>query len=131
MDEQRMPLFGLIGEVGSKAAALMRAELQVFGLEMRQKLSVGVQACVWFAAAGLLLLYALALGLAALVLLLVDFGFKPVLAAAMVGVVAAIVGVVLFMVGRARMRTLELVPQQTLNQLRQDVDILKRSASSV
>lgn len=131
MDEQRMPLFGLIGEVGSKAAALMRAELQVFGLEMRQKLSVGVQACVWIATAGLLLLYALALGLTALVLLLVDLGFRPVLAAALVGVAVAVAGVVMFMVGRGKMRTLELAPQQTLNQLRQDVDILKRSASSV
>lgn len=121
-----LSIAALLGDVGAKTAALLKAELGLFGAEMREKTAVGAGALIWLAAGACVLATAFALGVAALVFLLISLGVKPHVAAAALALVMACIGALLLRNGLARMRRAGALPQRILAQWRDDATILKK-----
>jgi uncharacterized membrane protein HdeD (DUF308 family) len=111
---------------------LFRQEIALAKYEVRQEISKAVAAIVALAAGAILLLFAslflltgVARGFARLVNWPLWAGFF------VVGGVLAIIGVVLLLAARSRMRKVNVVPPQTTETVKEDVEWLKRQTRSV
>lgn len=118
----------LIGDVGARAAALIRAELNLFGAEMRVKAASGVNACLWLGGGAALVMAGAAFGLTAVLYALISYGVRPHVAAAVLALFLGCGGILLVRYGLSQLRRVSLHPEHTLDQLRQDAAILKRQA---
>ncbi len=114
----------LLSDFGSQTGALLRQELELAKLEIKEQTSRAGKAGAMFGAAGvtgfmalLLLSFAAAWGLAAVL----PDGFAFLI----VGVVYAVVAVVLFSIGRKKVAQVDLVPQQTMQTLKEDAQWVK------
>jgi Putative Actinobacterial Holin-X, holin superfamily III len=121
-------LSDLIGDVGAKAAALMRAEMRVLTAEMAQKFSMGTASLAWLAAGAFLLMSAFAFALIAVLLLMISFGIEPHVSAAILAVILTCVGLAMVLAGRAHWRQANFLPDRTLARLGRDMTIFKRNA---
>ena len=115
----------LIGNITEDLSRLFRQEIQLARTELREEAGKAGRAAGMLSAAGVAgLLTVLLLSLA------VMFGLGNVLdlgwAALIVAVFWAIVGAVLFATGRARLRTVDPVPQQTVETLKEDAQWLRK-----
>lgn len=127
MDDLRAPFSGLIGNVGAKTAALLRAEMDLLSSEMQLKLSACIVSGIWLAVGALFLVAAFVLALTAMVGLLIAFGIKIHVAAAILAVTMAALGALVLLRGLAKIRSANLKPERSLAQLRNDAGIFKRS----
>jgi hypothetical protein len=123
-DPPERSLATLFRDLSRELGTLVRQESELARTEMRErlgKLGSGVTAL----GAGALLAFAglLFLLLAAVYALSASTG-SPALSALLVGGAAAAVGLGMLALGRKRLKAEELVPQRTVESLRQDVEIV-------
>ena len=124
---QRLSLSQLIGDVRRAAVELVYAEMDVLGSEVREKISATRTPVVWLSVATVALLSALALGVTALFLLMVERGLRPSIAAAILCGVFLALGLFTLRYGMARMRGLRIVPARIVSRLRDDAEAVKGS----
>lgn len=119
-----------ITEVAADAAALMRAELSLAGMETRGNLAAIGGAAARMAVGGVLLVLALAfLTVAGIVALAKIFGLLAALLVA-AGVVA-LCGFALIVIGQGEIRRRHLLPVQTFARMSADLDRLQERAESI
>ncbi len=111
---------------------LFRQEISLAKFEVREEIRRATSGAAVLGAAAVVLLFAalflltaLARGFAVLVGWGIWAGFLAV------GILLAIVGIALFFSGRARLRTVNVVPPQTAETIKEDVQWLKQQTKSV
>lgn len=129
-DNKRSPDSGrsvpeLFSNVVSQLSTLFRKEVQLARVEMGEKFGQAAGAITPLAAGGALLLGALILLLFALVSLLVHFGVRVGWAQLIVGVASALIGYALVRSGLSQLKTSNLVPERTVEQLSRDAQVAK------
>jgi hypothetical protein len=116
----------LFGELAREVSTLVRQEAQLAKTEMSQKLSrVGKD--VGFLAAGGAVLYAGLLALIAALILMLANAMPVWVAALLVGLVVAGIGGFLVFKGLDNLKREDLVPHQTLETLKEDVNATSRN----
>ncbi len=119
----------IVSQITSGLSTLMRQELELAKAELRQEAAKTGKAAGMFGGAGLAgWMVALFASLALMWALgaLMPLGW----AALIVAVLWAIVGAVLFIQGRNKMRQVRPVPEQTVHTLKEDVQWAKNRATS-
>ena len=114
----------LIGDFTSDFSTLLRKESQLVRAEFSEKVHQLVRGGGEAAAGAICLLAALLVLLQALVLLLAKY-MDPALAAAIVGAVVAVIGVVLLKAGAKAMSADNLTPDKSLRQVGKDAQLAK------
>ena len=115
----------LFGDLSRQLSSLVRQEIDLARTEVTTG-ATGAARDVGTIGAGGALLYAALLGvLAAIVLLLVDFGVTPWVAALVVAIVVGIVGAALVLRGRDSLTRQELVPRRTVESIKDDAEWVK------
>lgn len=114
----------LLSDIGGQTGALIRQEIELAKLETKEQMARASKAGVMFGAAGvtgfmalLLVSFAAAWGLAAVL--------PDGLAFLIVGIVYAVVAAILLSVGRKKAAEVNLVPQQTVQTLKEDAQWAK------
>lgn len=131
MDERRdeKSLGQLFGDLANQLTTLVRQEIELARTEVTSKAtSVGRDAAM--IGAGGALVYAGFLGLmAALILLLIQAGLDPWLAALLVGLVVAGIGGALIARGRSALASADLAPRRTIETIQDDAEWAKERVS--
>lgn len=114
----------LFSELTADLSTLMRKEIQLAQAEMTEKLSAATRSVVLIAAGGLIA-YAGLLGLLAALVIALG-GLMPYwLSALLVGLVVVIVGAVLVQSGRSSLAHLHVVPEKTVETLKENTEMVK------
>ena len=120
-----VPLVSLVTQLGSDFAYLLQTEIRMARAELSERLSAAASAGAYVAAAAVLLL-------SGFIVLLVDIArwlevaglFYP-WSLLLVAIVALAAGGALAFVGVGRLKESSLVPQRTLEQMREDFTVAK------
>ena len=115
----------LLGNALGQVSTLVRKEVQLARAEMGEKFGQAAGAIAPIAAGGAVLLGVLILLLFALASLLVRFGVAVGWAQLIVGAVCALVGYLLVRSGLSKLKTSNLVPERTAEQLSRDAQVAK------
>lgn len=114
----------LVGEAADELSGLVRKEVELAKLELKEELTVATASSKYFGIgafcgylAAVLLSFAAAWGLAEV--MAAGWAFL------IVGVVYAVIAAVAFLTGRQRMREFHPVPEETVETLKEDVQWLK------
>jgi VIT1/CCC1 family predicted Fe2+/Mn2+ transporter len=110
----------LLNDLTRQLSELVRQEIRLARVETTARVGavarngalIGVGAALAYAG-----LFAIG---AALILLLIDAGLEPWVAALVVGLAVVVVGALLVMAGRSALRTADLTPRQTIDTLKED-----------
>ncbi len=121
---RRLP--DLFGDVVADGTALFRSEVRLARAEVSDKLNQLTRGLTMLVVGAVLLIPALVVLMTALVAALVDQGTEPTLAAAIVGGVALVVGIVLMFAGMRSFKSDNLVPRATIQQLQNDASLAKQ-----
>ena len=119
----------IISDLAQDLSLLMRQELDLAKAEVKQELAKAGKAGGMLGGAGVashLVLVFLSLALMFALGNVMDLGWSAVIVAG----VWALVGGVLFVVGRQRMRQVEPKPERTVDSLKEDVEWLKSRGTS-
>jgi hypothetical protein len=115
----------LFGDLSRQLSTLVRQEIDLARTEITMA-ATGAARDTGLIGAGGALLYAALLGvLAAIVLLLVDLGLTPWVAALVVAIVVGIVGAALVARGRQGLSSQELMPKRTVQSIKEDAEWVK------
>ena len=114
----------LISEISDDLSTLFRQEIELAKAEVRQEARKASRAAGMLGAAGFAG-YMVALLLTLAVVAGLSNVMDPSWAALLVAVVWAVVGAVLYVTGRQRLRAVSPVPQQTVETLKEDAQWLK------
>jgi hypothetical protein len=121
------PLREIIGQLSRDGSLLVKQEIALAKLELSEKAArFRTQATV--IAAGGIALYTGALALVAGLILLLALAMPAWASALLVGTAIATVGAVLLLRGKNNLEKLDLKPDQTVTNVRQDVDAIKEAA---
>lgn len=127
-EPQERPLGELFSELTENIRGLVQREIELAKLETKDQISKGTKAAGMFAGTGvtafvalLLLSFAAAWGLAELI--------APGWAFLIVGVIYLAVAGILFSQGKSKLKQFKPVPQQTMQTIKQDVQVAKTSLS--
>lgn len=115
----------LFTDLINQLSTLFRKEVQLARAEMGEKVSHATGALPTLLGGGALLFGALIILLQAAAALLVYFGIRPGWALLIVGVLAALVGWLLVRGGINRLKTSNLIPERTAEQLSRDAAVAK------
>ncbi|MBV1797457.1 phage holin family protein [Siccirubricoccus sp. G192] len=115
----------LFSSVVGQISTLFRKEIQLARAEMGEKFGQAAGAITPLVAGGALLFGALIILLFALESLLVHFGIAIGWSRLIVGVVAALVGYALLHSGLSKLKTSNLMPERTAEQLSRDAQVAK------
>jgi hypothetical protein len=119
MAEQDRSLGELLAELSRETGLLVRKEVELATAEMASKGKVAAGHAATAAAGGALVHAGLLVLLGALVVGLVQLGLAPWLAAVIVAVATMAMGYVLINTGRSGLRRVSLVPNQTIETLKE------------
>jgi hypothetical protein len=126
--QQEASLGGLVSQLTTDLGALLRDEVQLAKVELKEDATRAAKAGGLLGGAGLagfmtvlLLSFAAAWGLAEVVPIGVAF--------LIVGIVWAVVGAVLYAAGRARMREVDVKPEQTIETMQENIQWAKQQKS--
>jgi drug/metabolite transporter (DMT)-like permease len=119
----------LVADLGSSITTLFRKEIQLARAETSEKISQAGGAVAVIAAGGVLALAALIVLLEAIVIAIADAGLPPAAAAAIVGVVVAVLAYVLIHMGIRNLRASQLVPSRTVDALKRDAQVAEEHLS--
>jgi len=122
--EEQQGIGELIGEITSDLSRLFRQEVELAKAEVKQEAKKAGKATGMFVGAGLAGLMVIVLLSFALVYAL-DAIMPQGWAAVIVAVLWAIVGAVLFLRGRKQLATVDPVPHQTVDSLKEDAQWLR------
>lgn len=114
------PLGDLIGQLSRDGSLLIKQEIALAKLELSEK-AARLKTQAAFIAAGAIALYTGALALVAGLILLLAEVTPAWVAALLVGTAIATVGAVLLLRGKNNLARLDLTPEKTVSNLRQDV----------
>ena len=117
----------LLGDARRGVADLLHAELNVFSLEIQTKIDSARAPFVWLVTAAVSIVFALALGVLSIFLLMLRLGIRAPVAAAILFAVFLCVGLFALMRGLALMRRVRVRPDRTMARLRDDATALKES----
>jgi uncharacterized membrane protein YqjE len=118
----------LLGDAFEQLSQLVQTEIRLARAELADKAAqAGMGAALVFGGA-LLIVPALVLFLIALALFMIQQGMSPVVAHVLAGVVGAVLGGVLIIVGLGRLRPSSLTPDVTIRQVRKDIAAAKEIA---
>ncbi|MFD9359551.1 phage holin family protein [Streptomyces sp. NPDC060031] len=109
----------LIGEIGQDMSQLVRDEIELAKAEIKQESAKAGKAVGMLGGAGYAGHVVLLFGSLALVFALANV-MDPAWAALIVTLLWAVVGGVLYVMGRGRLRTVNLKPEQTVETLKED-----------
>jgi Putative Actinobacterial Holin-X, holin superfamily III len=114
----------LVSGIASDLSTLMRQELDLAKAEVRQEASKAGKAAGMFGGAGLAG-WMVALFLSFTLLYLLDSAIDAGWAALIVAVIWAVIGAVLFVLGRNRLKSVDPTPHRTVETVKEDVQWLK------
>jgi len=115
----------LFSDLSRQLSTLVRQEITLARVEMTSRVTSAGRGAAMVGAGGALV-YAGALAIvAAIVLLLIQGGIDPWLAALIVGIVIAAIGGVLIMTGRTTIANTDLTPRRTIETIRDDTEWAK------
>ena len=114
----------LFGQLGSDVGTLVRKEIELAKVETRQEVRKATQAATAFGAGALTAVFALLFASFALAWLL-DQAMNTALAFLIVGVLYGIVAAVLIMQGRKRMAAINVVPTETVETVKEDMEWIR------
>jgi Putative Actinobacterial Holin-X, holin superfamily III len=123
------PLGELFAELSRETGQLVRKEVELATTELTAKAKKTGAAAAVAAAGGALIHAGLLVLLAALVLGLAQVGVDPWLSAALVGVLATVVGYILVNKGRSQLRGTTLAPTQTIESLKETASWTRRQGA--
>ena len=135
MADEARSVATLVSDVASDVKRLLQQEVELARLEIRGEAQKAASAGGMIASAAMALHLVAVLASVAGVLALSDVladrvprlaGHATVIAAGGVGVLWLIVGLVLLIAGRRRLRSISLVPRKTLQTLKEDVAWLRK-----
>jgi len=114
----------LLSELTRDLSTLLRKELELARVETTEKISNATQSIVWMIAGGLIAYTGvIALVIAAIVVLA---GLVPLwLSALIVGLLLVVVGAIAIQSGRSTLRHLSVVPEKTLESIKEDAELVK------
>lgn len=116
----------LFGQLSQDVGLLVRQEAQLAKTEVQEKLTRATGNLISLAAGGLVALVGGLALTAAIILLLVDpVGLDPWLAAALVGVLLAVVGSVMLRRGLQELKRLDPTPRRTVETIKEDIQWAK------
>jgi len=115
----------LFGDLSNQLSTLVRQEIALARTELGARVGSAGRGAAMVGVGGAVA-YAGFLGiLAAIAFLLVDAGLPAWVAAAIVGVVTAVIGAVVAMRGRQQLAETDLTPRRTLETIRDDTELAK------
>ena len=115
----------LLGNLVNQLSTLFRKEVQLARAEVGEKVEQATGSVALLAAGGVLLLAALMILLEAVVAFLAYLGIPVPWARLIVGVVVALIGYALVRSGMSGLKTSNLVPNRTVEQLSRDAAVAK------
>ena len=113
----------------AQSADLVQTEFRLARAEISEKLAALRVGLAMMAVGAIFLIVALGMLLQALVSVLIASGMSPPVAILLVAGGAAVVGLVLFLVGQKRLDPEELVPDRTLTSLSRDGRMMKETVT--
>ena len=113
----------------AQSADLVQTEFRLARAEIAEKLAALRVGLAMMAAGAIFLIVALGMLLQALVSVLIAGGMSPPAAILLVAGGAAVVGLVLFLMGQKRLDPEELVPDRTLTSLSRDGRMMKETVT--
>ena len=127
MDARRdeRSLGDLFGDLSRQLSTLVRKEIDLARTEVTSRARAATQDAALVGAGGALAYAGLLVLLAAVVLLLIDAGLEPWLAALLVAVAVMAIGAALVWRGREGLRTTSLTPERTIETLKEDAEWAK------
>ncbi len=111
----------------SQTADLLQTEFRLARVELAEKMGALRAGLIMIVLGTIFLIAALGMVLQALVGILINAGVSPPLAILLVAGGAAVIGIVLFMMGQSRLQPAELSPDRTLNSLSRDSRMVKET----
>jgi len=111
----------------SQTADLLQAEFRLARAELGEKMADFRAALVMMLIGAIFLIAALGMVLQALVSVLIAAGLSPAVAILLVAGGAAVIGVVLFLMGQKRLNPEELAPDRTIHSLSRDTRMVKET----
>ena len=111
----------------SQTADLLQTEFRLARVELAEKMGALRAGLIMILLGTIFLIAALGMVLQALVGILINAGVSPPLAILLVAGGAAVIGVVLFLMGQSRLQPAELSPDRTLNSLSRDSRMMKET----
>lgn len=114
----------LVSGIASDLSTLMRQELDLAKVEVKQEVSKAGKAAGMLGGAGLAG-WMVALFLSFSLLYLLDAAIDAGWAALIVALIWAIIGAVLFVIGRNRLKAVDPTPHRTVETVKEDVEWLK------
>jgi Putative Actinobacterial Holin-X, holin superfamily III len=113
----------------AQSADLVQTEFRLARAEISEKLAALRIGLAMMAVGAIFLIVALGMLLQALVSVLIAAGMSPPAAILLVAGGAAVIGLVLFLVGQKRLNPEELVPDRTLTSLSRDGRMMKETVT--
>ncbi|MBV8192982.1 MAG: phage holin family protein [Alphaproteobacteria bacterium] len=113
----------------AQSADLVQAEFRLARAEFSEKLANFRAGLIMLLIGAIFLIAALGMVLQALVSVLIAAGLSPAVAILLVAGGAAVIGLVLFLMGQNRLDPEELTPERTLNSLSRDKRMVEESLS--
>jgi hypothetical protein len=111
----------------AQTADLVQAEFRLARAELAEKMSAIRSSLIMLLLGAIFLIVALGMILQALASALIEAGMSPPAALLLVAGAAAVLGLVLFLVGHKRLNQPELTPNRTLNSLSRDSRMVKET----
>jgi len=111
----------------SQTADLLQAEFRLARAELAEKMTALRAGLILILLGAIFLIAALGMILQALVSVLINAGMSPPAAILLVAGGAAVLGLVLFLVGQNRLNPADLTPDRTLNSLSRDSRMVKET----
>lgn len=119
------PLSELFGDLSRQMNTMLRQEMQLARLEMKNRVAKMGRSAAMLAAGGLIL-YAGFLGLMITAVIALANVVELWLAALIVGGVVAIIGAIMIGAGYGQLKQLDMVPRRTVNSLEESAEWLKQ-----
>jgi Putative Actinobacterial Holin-X, holin superfamily III len=120
------PTLDALKDLFSDVSDLVRKEIRLAKAELTAKLSAGISAGVWFAAAGFLALVAILLVVQALVFFIASFGLAMHWACLIVAIILLAGAAGLFFYGRSLVRE-SFEPMRSFEQINEDIRVVRGS----
>ena len=127
-ERSERPLGELLGDLGRQVGSLVRRELDLAKVEASERASQLGRDAALVAIGGAVLHGALLVLLAAAVLLLIQLGLDPWLAALVTAVLVAVIGAIVVRSGIAAMRETSARQSPTVESVRENVEWAKEQA---
>jgi membrane protein len=115
----------ILQEIAGHLAEIVRSEIRLARVEMRQDFTQVARASVFLAAGAIFALYALGFVLLGVVYALAT-SIAPWLAAVIVGGAVGLVATILLMVGRTKLRQADLRPDETIRSVQENITWMKK-----